>query len=89
MALKAFSDSDWAQCIDTNCSTTGVVFLVNGSPVHYISSKQPATAHSSTEAELIAANVTARDLTLFQWLSYAWKVSFSTASHLIDDKPQR
>jgi hypothetical protein len=66
MALEAYSDSDWALCIDTRCSTTGVIFLVSGSPVHYISSKQPTIAHSSTEAELVAANVAARDLTWFQ-----------------------
>jgi hypothetical protein len=87
MALEAYSDSDWAQC--TRCSTTGVIFLVNGSPVHYISSKQPTIAHSSTEAELVAANVAARDLIWFQNLSCAWKVPFSTAALRIDDKPQR
>jgi hypothetical protein len=36
-----------------------------------------------------AANVAARDLTWFQRLSCAWKVSFSTAALRIDDKPQR
>jgi hypothetical protein len=89
MALDAYSDSDWAQCIDTRCSTTGVIFLVNGSHVHYIPSKQLTIAHSSTEVELVAANVTARYLTWFQKLSCAWKVSFSTAALRIDDKPQR
>jgi hypothetical protein len=89
MALEAYSDSDWAQCSDTRCSTTGVIFLVNGAPVHYISSKLPTIAHSSTEAELVAANVAARDLTWFQKLSCAWKVPFSIAALRIDDKPQR
>jgi hypothetical protein len=89
MAREAYSDSDWAQCIDTRCSTTGVIFHVNSSPVHYISSKQPTIAHSSTEAELVAANVAARDLTWFQMFSCAWKVPFITAALLIDNKPQR
>jgi hypothetical protein len=89
MSLEAYSNLDWTQCIDTRCETTEVIFLVNGSPVHYISSKQPTIAHSSTEAELVAANVAARDLTWFQKLSYAWKVPFSTAAHRIDDKLQR
>jgi hypothetical protein len=65
MALEANSDSNWGQCIDTCCLTTGVIFLVNGTPVHYISSKQPTIAHSSTEAEPVAANVAARDITWF------------------------
>jgi hypothetical protein len=89
MTLEAYSNSDWAQFIDTRCSTTGVIFLVNGSPVHYISSNQPTIAHSSTEAEVVAANVAARDHTWFQKLSCAWKVPFSTAALRIDDKPQR
>jgi hypothetical protein len=89
MALEAYSDSDWAQCIDTRCSTAGVIFLVNGSPVRCISSKQPTIAHSSKETELVASNVAARNLTLFQWLSCSWKVLFSTAALRFDDKPQR
>jgi hypothetical protein len=63
MSLEAYSDSDWAQCIDTRCFTTGAIFLINGSPVHYISSKQPTIARSSTGPELVAANVAARDPT--------------------------
>jgi hypothetical protein len=89
MALEAYSDSDWAQCIDTCCSTTGVISLVNGSPVYYISSEQSAIFHSSTDAELVAANVAARDLTWFQKLNCAWKVPFSTAALRIDDNSQR
>jgi hypothetical protein len=46
-------------------------------------------AHSSTEAEIIAANVAARDLTWLQRLSCAWKVPFSTAALRVDDKLQR
>jgi hypothetical protein len=89
MALEAYSDSDWAQYIDTRCSTTGVMFLVNGSPVHYYSSKQPTIAHSSIEAEFVAANVVARDLTWFQRSSCALKVPFSTAALRFDKTPQR
>jgi hypothetical protein len=63
MALEAYSYSNWAQCIDTRCSTTGVNFLVNCSPFHYISSKQSTIALSPTESELVAANVAARGLT--------------------------
>jgi hypothetical protein len=88
MALEVYSEPDWAQCTYTRCSTTGVIFFVNSSPVHYISSKQSTIAHSSTEAELVAANVAAWNLTWFQRLSCAWKVLFSTAALRIDDKPQ-
>jgi hypothetical protein len=89
LALEAYSDSGWAQCTCTRCSTTGVIFIVNGSPGHYISAKQPIIAHSSTEAELVAANVAARDITWFNKLSCAWRVPFSTAALRIYDKPQR
>jgi hypothetical protein len=89
MDLEAYSDSDWAQCVDTRCSTTKVIFFVNGSPFLYILSKQPTIAHSSTKAEIVATNVAARDMTRFQRLSCSWKVPYSTTSLCIDDKPQR
>jgi hypothetical protein len=56
-------------------------------PLHFI--KEPTTAHSSTEVELVAANVAAWYLTWFQNLSCSWKIPFNTAALRIDDEPQR
>jgi hypothetical protein len=87
VALEAYSDSDWAQCLDTRCSTSGIAFLVNGTPTHYASTKQPTIAHSSTEAELDAVNIAAKDLAWFERLAHAWHAPFTSTALTIDDKP--
>jgi hypothetical protein len=64
------------------------VFLVNGTPTHYASTKQPTIAHSSTEAELVAANIAAKDLAWFERLAHAWHAPFTSTALRIDDKPR-
>jgi hypothetical protein len=53
--LVGFSDSDHAGDIDDRRSTTGVLYYLGSSPVTWQSSKQKVVAHSSCEAEYIAA----------------------------------
>ena len=52
--LVGYSDSDWAGCIDSRKSTSGLVFRVGSSTVSWSSKKQSVVALSSTEAEYIA-----------------------------------
>jgi hypothetical protein len=52
--LIGFSDSDYAGDIDKRQSTTGVIFLLDSSPVLWQSIKQKVIAQSSCEAEYIA-----------------------------------
>jgi len=59
--LIGFSDSDWAKCIDSGRSVTGYVFYIGGGPISWTSKTQPTVAQSSTEAELMAANFTAKE----------------------------
>ena len=40
---------------------SGAIVFLGGTPIHWISRKQKTPAHSSTEAELIAASTAARD----------------------------
>ncbi|TPX52711.1 DNA-directed DNA polymerase [Powellomyces hirtus] len=51
--LEGYSDSDWAGCPDSRCSTTAFVFIFGG-PVAWQSKRQPTVALSSTEAEYMA-----------------------------------
>lgn len=52
--LIGYSDADYAGCLDTRKSTSGFVFLLNGSPVTWSTQKQSVVAQSTTEAEYIA-----------------------------------
>lgn len=54
--LTAFSDSDFAGCVDSRRSRTGNLIVFNGGPVIWKSQRQPLVAHSSTEAEFMAAD---------------------------------
>ncbi|TPX52460.1 DNA-directed DNA polymerase [Powellomyces hirtus] len=51
--LEGYSDSDWAGCPDSRCSTTGFVFMFGGT-VAWQSKRQPTVALSSPEAEYMA-----------------------------------
>jgi hypothetical protein len=68
VVLEAFSDSDWGGCPDSARSTSGFLIKVAGSVVSWSSKLQPIVATSSTEAELIAANVAAKEVIWFRRL---------------------
>ena len=61
--IKAYSDSDWGNCIDTARSTSGWVIVMAGSPISWSSKRQKVVAQSTTEAEYIAANDAAKEVT--------------------------
>ena len=49
-------------------SKTGVVFLLNGMPVHWRSNKQPHASLSSAAAELYALSEASKDARLRLWI---------------------
>jgi histone deacetylase 1/2 len=49
--LSAFSDADWAGCLDDKCPTGGFVIFIGPKLVFWSAKKQPAVSRSSTEAE--------------------------------------
>jgi len=53
--LECYSDADYAGCISTRRSTSGVVVLHSGGIISWISQRQPIVATSTTESEIIAA----------------------------------
>jgi len=55
-SLSAYSDADWAGEPIHRRSTSGTIVLLNGSPVFWTSKMQKVVAHSSCEAEFVAAN---------------------------------
>ena len=65
--VKAYSDADFGGDRDQRRSTSGcIIQLVNG-PIIWCSKGQTVTAQSTAEAEYIAANVAAREMS---WLRY-------------------
>jgi hypothetical protein len=64
--LLGYCDSDFAGCLDTRHSTSGIVILMNGGPIHWSSKKQSTVVGSSTEAEYVACYSATHDLV---WLN--------------------
>lgn len=59
--LQAYSDADYAACLDTRKSTSGVV-TINSGPIIWFSRKQGVIATSTIEAEYIAAYDAAKEI---------------------------
>ena len=66
--LVGYADSDYAGDVDTRRSTTGYVYLLSGGAISWSSRLQPTVSHSSTEAELKAADEAARECTYMRSL---------------------
>lgn len=59
--LFTYTDADFAMCIDTRKSTSGVVVLLNDGPIAWMSRKQGVVSCSTTDAEYVAAHDGARE----------------------------
>lgn len=57
--LLGYTDSDYARDVDDRRSTSGYVFLLNGTAICWSSRKQDIVTLSSTEAEYVAATACA------------------------------
>lgn len=66
--MKAFSDSDYANCPSTLRSTTGYVITLNGGAISWGSKRQRRTAGSTWEAEFMAAYQTTRQVAVMRQL---------------------
>ena len=65
--LTAYSDSDWAGCIDSRKSIAGYCLYIGSSLISWRSKKQTTIARSSCEAEYRAIAATMCEV---QWISY-------------------
>jgi hypothetical protein len=61
ITLHAFSDSDWANCLDTCWSVGGYVCSLSSGAISWAARKQKVVTASSCEAEYIAAFETAKE----------------------------
>ena len=60
--LRAFSDADYAECLDSRRSHAGVLLLLDENPVAWCSRKQSHVTTSTCEAELVAAGIATKDI---------------------------
>jgi len=68
--LVGYGDADFAGCVETRRSTSGVVFLLHGAAVSWSSKIQRSVSVSTMEAEYVAASEAAKEaLWLRQLLS--------------------
>ncbi|KAK4695438.1 hypothetical protein P7C70_g8550, partial [Phenoliferia sp. Uapishka_3] len=68
--FSAYSDTDWANCINTSRSTQGYVFLLSGGAISWSSKLQTRVSKSSTDAEYIGlSNASSEAIHLDQQLS--------------------
>lgn len=58
LTLTACSDSDWAGCSETRCSTAGYCIFLGNNSVSWSLKRQPTVSRSNTEAEYMAVAVT-------------------------------
>ncbi|KHN35824.1 Copia protein, partial [Glycine soja] len=85
LQLKAFSDSDWAGCRDTQPSIIEFLVYLGPSLISWRSKKQSTVSRSSSEAEYRALASTTCEL---QWLTYLlhdFRVSFIQPATLYCD----
>ena len=62
LSIEAYSDSDWGGIRDDRRSTSGIMVMVNGTPVVYKFWLQKSVALSSTDAEYMAMIMCVREI---------------------------
>lgn len=67
ISLVAYSDADWARCIETRRSTYGYSIFLGGNIVSWSAKKQPTASRSSCESEYQAMANTASELV---WITH-------------------
>ena len=60
--LVGYSDADYAACTESRKSISGVVLMLNGGPIAWLSRKQTVVATSTTDAEYVAAHDCAKEI---------------------------
>ena len=82
IALIGDCDADYAGDIDKRKSTSGHVFLLNGSAISWASKLQPTIAMSTCEAEFVAAANAAKEALWLKTLLGDSKARFNLSNYI-------
>ncbi|XP_020551683.1 uncharacterized protein LOC110012423 [Sesamum indicum] len=77
LELRAYSDADWASCIDTRRSLTGYCIFLGDALVSWKIKKQNIVSHSTAEAEYRSMGSTICELTWVVYLLMDFGISAS------------
>lgn len=68
--LRAYSDADYAGCLDTRRSTSGYAFILGKGVISWGSERQKSVSLSTTESEYMAASGCVRELVWLRKILY-------------------
>jgi len=83
--LVGFVDSDWATNTKKRTSLTGMILMYAGGAIGYKSKFQSIIAHSTTEAEFVAACETAKHILFYRSLMQEIGLEQTDATTLFED----
>lgn len=83
--VKIFSDADFASD-ETRRSTSGILCLINDSPIIWKSQRQPTISVSTTEAELVAACYAIKETIWLQQCLVELKCQFKPVTLYVDNQ---
>ena len=83
--LKAYADSDYANCVDTRRCVSGYITYFRNSPISWISKKMQSVVLSTTEAEYMALCLLAQECLFLRHLLTELGVKFTKPITLYED----
>ena len=83
--LKAYADSDYANCIDTRRCVSGYITYFRNSPISWISKKMPSVVLSTTEAEYMALCLLAQECLFLRHFLTELGIKFTKPITLYED----
>ncbi|KMQ85184.1 integrase core domain protein [Lasius niger] len=84
--LIAYSDADYANCVQTRKSTSGLVLILANGPVVWTSQQQQIVARSTTEAEYVAAAEATKQVLWLRNLLKSIDIDQSTTTLYVDNQ---
>ena len=85
LILKGYVDADYAGDLDSRRSTTGMIFLLQNSPIVWKSQTQKCVALSTAEAEYIALSAAVQEATYLRYLLKEFDLLTDEPTEMFED----